>query len=162
MIDALPLTFFGQVIAAFIGTAAFAILFGVPRRYYCSCGAVGMLGWIVYLLLTRCAGISPTESTFCAAAFVCLMSKVFAVIIKCPITVFLICGIFPLVPGGGIFWTAYHIVSNHMHQALESGFLALKLVVAIVLGILIVNEIPSRWFQILNHIPVKNSEPSRH
>lgn len=31
----------GQIIAAGLGTVAFAVLFGVPRKYYAYCGLVG-------------------------------------------------------------------------------------------------------------------------
>ena len=32
-----------QIAAAFFGTGAFAVLFGVPRRYYVACGISGMM-----------------------------------------------------------------------------------------------------------------------
>jgi uncharacterized membrane protein YjjB (DUF3815 family) len=55
--------------------------------------------------------------------------------------VFLICGIFPLVPGAGIFWTSYNIVANEYSSAAETGFVALKVTVAIAFGILAVMEL---------------------
>ena len=58
----------------------------------------------------------------------------------CPVIVFLVCGIFPLVPGAGVFWTSYNIVSDQLSAALTSGFLAVKLTFAIVFGIIIFTE----------------------
>ena len=62
-------------------------------------------------------------------------------------TVFLISGIFPLVPGAGIYWTAYYIVMNDLEQAGQRGFLTLKVAVAIVLSILLVFELPQGLFR---------------
>ena len=152
MFDSLSLTFVGQTIAAFIGTAAFAILFGVPRKYYFSSGIVGMLGWILYITLTRYLGATPTEATFCATVLVTFISRAMSVTLRCPVTVFLICGIFPLVPGGGIFWTSYYIVSDQLSKALESGFSSIKIVVAIVFGILLITELPNRFFLKLGNL----------
>ena len=39
------------VAAAFVGTVAFALLFGVPKRFYPACGFIGAAGWLLYLLL---------------------------------------------------------------------------------------------------------------
>ena len=38
-----------QIIAAFIGTIAFSLLFRVPAKQCGVCGIVGAIGWIIYL-----------------------------------------------------------------------------------------------------------------
>ncbi|MBQ9639801.1 MAG: threonine/serine exporter family protein [Bacteroidales bacterium] len=133
-----------QVLAALIGTAGFAVLFGVPRRYYVDCGVCGAVGWAVYLLLTRSAHLTVVEATVVSATVVAMVSRLQAVWRKCPVTVFLICGIFPLVPGAGIFWTSYHLVAGHLVQAVSTGFLAVKITVAIALGIILAYELYGR------------------
>ena len=65
---------------------------------------------------------------------------------KCPAQVFLLCGIFPLVPGAGIFWCTYYLVSGRLAAALTSGFGAARAAVAIVLGIILAMELPQRIF----------------
>lgn len=74
---------------------------------------------------------------------VILFSRIAAVRMGCPATVFLISGIFPLVPGAGIYWTAYYFVEGQLRSALYSGFDAVKAAFAIVLGIVFVFQIPS-------------------
>jgi len=155
MLSSLPLTFVGQLIAAFIGTGGFAVLFGVPRKYYFSCAVTGTLGWLLYLILVRLAGFTPAEATFAATALVCFVARLLSVIQKCPGTIFLICGIFPLVPGGGIFWTAYYMVSEQFKLSLQSGLSAIKIVAAIVLGILIISELPNKWFTSISKLSSK-------
>ena len=130
-----------QLVAAFLGTMSFAVLFGVPRRYYIDAGICGTLGWLLYLILTRYSAFSPVETMFTSTALVTMVALSQSTARKCPITVFLICGIFPLVPGAGIFWTSYNIVSNQLSDALQTGFGALKATVAIAFGILAVMEI---------------------
>ena len=136
-----------QLIAAALGTVAFALLFGVPRKYYLHCGIVGAVGWLVYRL-TMGWGATATEATFFATVLVILLSRFFAVWERCPVTVFVICGIFPLVPGAGIYWTSYYLVTSQLSEALSSGFAAVKAVIAIVLGIVVVFELPHKCFRL--------------
>ena len=135
-----------QALAAFIGTVGFAILFGVPRKHYIPAGIVGVLGWLLYLVLFRYAGMTPAVSTLISTVFIGIMSRVFAVIEKCPAAVFLICGIFCLVPGAGIFWSTYYLVSSKLDLSSTAGFTAVKVAIAIVLGIILAMELPQRFF----------------
>ena len=59
---------------------------------------------------------------------------------------FLIAGIFPLVPGAGVYWTAYYIVTDQLRLAAETGYTAVKVAVAIVLGIVFIFELPQGLF----------------
>lgn len=128
-----------QLVAAFVGTVGFSALFGAPRRYYLYCGLAGMAGWAVYLLVA--AGHSVVGAAFFAALAVAAISHIMAKICRCPVTVFLICGIIPLVPGGGIFWTAYYIVTEQLRMAAATGFVALKVTIAIAGGIILASGI---------------------
>ena len=67
-----------------------------------------------------------------------------------PVTIFLISGIIPLVPGAGIYRAAYYTVTDQLYLAVQTGFDAVKMAVAIVLGIVFVFEIPQTVFQIGN------------
>lgn len=136
----------GQVIAAVTGTVGFSVLYSVPRAYYPYCGFIGGAGWFLYCLLVP--NCSPPEATLLAAILVVLLSRLFAVKERCPVTIFLISGMFPLVPGGGIYWTAYYIVTGEMELAAEKGFTAVKVAVAIVLAIVFVFQLPQKLFQV--------------
>ena len=95
---------FFEFLTAFAGTIAFALLFQVPKEYYVNCGFAGACGWICYKLLLSGCGLFG--STFFATVLVVFISRLSAVQRHCPVTVFLVAGIFPLVPGAGIYWTA--------------------------------------------------------
>ena len=136
-----------QSLAAFIGTSAFAILFGVPRKQYLTCGLIGSLGWAAFLVLTREAHTSAFAGITLSSIFICILSRISAVPSKCPSTVFLLCGIFPLVPGAGIFWFTYYLVSSQFRLSAMTGYAAVTAAVAIVLGIILAMEIPQRLFR---------------
>ena len=143
------MTLFLEVAAAIGGTVAFSLLFGVPTRYYPYCGLIGGAGWLVYSIFIGRGCTSPTSALF-ATIVVILLSRLFAVRERCPVTIFLISGIFPLVPGAGVYWTAYYIVTNDLARASQTGFMALKVAVAIVLGIVFVFELPQGIFRIFS------------
>ena len=138
-----------QVIVTFIATVAFAVLFNVPKKHYIFCGITGALGWLCYLLLFN---IYPSVvlSSFIAAFTLTCISRIFAVYRKTPVTIFLICGIFPLVPGAGIYYTAYNIIMGNNTLALSKGIETAKIAVAIAFGILIVFSLPYSVFKIFN------------
>ena len=138
----------GELIAAAIGTMAFALLFGVPKKYYLYCGGIGAAGWLVYKIMLTAANLSVAASVFIATVVIMLLSRYAAVSEKCPATVFLITGIFPLVPGAQIYWATYYLVTDQLNQAFDSGFLAIKIMISMVLGIVVVFEIPYKFFQI--------------
>ena len=135
-----------NIVCSFVGTIAFSILFNVPSKYYKYCGFTGTAGW---MCLYFCSDvIKGPFATFLATLLVVLCSRIFAVWRKCPITVFLISGIFPLVPGAAVYYTAYNFVMNDLSLALDSGIHALKTAFAIVLGIVFVVSIPRQWFSV--------------
>ena len=101
-----------NLICPFFGTIAFSVLFNVPKRFYLSCGITGTMGWIVYCLTVNLT--SAAIASFLGTLVVVLISRMLTVRMKCPITVFLISGIFPLVPGAGVYYTAYYLVMNQL------------------------------------------------
>ncbi len=135
-----------QSLAAFVGTSAFAILFGSPRKEYFAAGIIGAIGWAAYLILVRQGFANVFAGIILATALVCVLSRIVAVWHKCPSTVFLLCGIFPLVPGAGVFWFTYYLVSSQYQLSAFTGINAMKAAIAIVLGIVFAMELPQRLF----------------
>ena len=119
----------GQVLSAFLGVFSFAILFHAPRRSYLACAA-----WGCYLLA---APMGLFLATTLAAIVLTLLSRMLSIALKMPSTVFIVTGIFPLVPGAGIYHTAYALVSRNMEALTLRGMQTLALAGAIALGILI-------------------------
>ena len=71
-----------------------------------------------------------------------LCARFFSVYHKAPVTVFLLPGIFPLVPGAGIYYTAYYFIQGNNALALSNGISTFKVAVALAVGISLVLSIP--------------------
>lgn len=135
-----------QVLVAFGSTIAFAVIFHTPRNELLYTGLTGGAGWLVYLL-ARSSGSGVVAASFLAALALAWLSRVFSFARKAPVTVFLICGIFPLVPGAGIYYTGYSFFMGNDSGALEKGLETIKIAVAIALGIGIVQSLPPFLFR---------------
>lgn len=112
MVSAAPVWFsmLVQFVVAMIATISFGITFQVGRRHYWTCGFVGAVGWTIYIACTTLGGMTAPMATLIATLPLAALSRFFAIRHKAPITVFLLTGIFPLVPGAGIYYTAYYFL----------------------------------------------------
>jgi len=97
------------------------------------------------LIFSKYTGI--VISCFIATCVVVYLSRHLATRMSCPVTIFLLSGIFPLVPGAGIYWTAYYTIMEQYSLATAKGFETFKIGVAIVLGITFVFELPQEFFK---------------
>ena len=86
------------------------------------------------------------DLSVCGTGTCRLLSRLAAVPFRCPAQVFLLCGIFPLVPGAGIFWFTYYLTDSQFDLSMQSGWMASKVAIAIVLGIILAMELPQRLF----------------
>lgn len=134
-----------NIACPFLGTVAYAILFNVPKRFYFAGGFTGMAGWLVYQLVLGYS--SAAIASFAGTLVVVFISRMLTVKMRCPITLFLVSGIVPLVPGAGVYYTAYYLVTGQVALAGQSGLGALKVAFAIVLGIVFIVSIPREVFQ---------------
>ena len=101
-----------QFAVAAVSTVCFGVTFQVPRRHMLACGVGGGVGWLCYVLC-QAAGCSAAITTFLAALPLTLACRLFAIRFRAPVTLFLLCGIFPLVPGAGIYYTAYYFLQGY-------------------------------------------------
>ncbi|MFZ5813927.1 MAG: threonine/serine exporter family protein [Bacillota bacterium] len=83
---------------AFLTSAAIAVSFRAPRRAILWAGVGGMAGWAGYDLPLR-AGAPPALAVFLGALALGTVSELLARRLREPTTLFIIPGLFPLVPG---------------------------------------------------------------
>lgn len=143
-----------QTIIAFFATISFAILFNVPGKEYIPCGITGAAGWLCYLIVFEIYP-SPVMASLMATMVLTWMSMYLAVYRSKPASVFLICGIFPLVPGAGIYYTAYHLIMGNNDLSVNEGIKTIKIAAAIALGIMMSSLIPYSFFRQLSKITPK-------
>ncbi|REK65718.1 MAG: hypothetical protein C6P35_10155 [Cohnella sp.] len=130
------MTAFVQLLTSFVASAAFGLLFNVPRRHLAPAGAAGMIGWMIYYGLQQ-ADANPVLATWLASLAVSLASQWFARRLKAPITVYNVSGIVPLVPGGVAYAAMRNVVQNHYDLAVQQAFQAFTLSGAIAFGLVL-------------------------
>ena len=131
----------GQVFSATVGVLAFAILFHAPRRSYAACALCGGFGWAMYLLFFE-MGWGMFASSVAAVVALTLLARILSVALMMPATVFIVTGIFPIVPGAGIYYTAYSLIVSDMALFQQKGMETLVLAGAIAIGILLGMGLP--------------------
>ena len=130
-----------QFFLAGAGTLSFAILFACPRRTLPCCGLVAAVGWLIYEVAVLC-GMESFEACLLAVIPLTLLARLFAIALRAPVTIFLLSGIFPLVPGAGIYYTAYYFIQGNNVLALANGISTFKIAVALAVGIALVLGLP--------------------
>ncbi|MBQ8040143.1 MAG: threonine/serine exporter family protein [Lachnospiraceae bacterium] len=143
-----------QFIVCFFATLSFAVLFSAPKRELIFCGLTGAAGWMVYLLLID-ANAGLAVANLGASFTLTLISRIFAAMKRHPVTVYLLAGIFPLVPGAGIYYTSYYFIMHEMEQFAAKGAETLIVAGSIVFGIVFGFSLPQNIFNALPRIPQK-------
>ena len=69
--------------------------------------------------------------------------------------VYLLSGIFPLVPGAGIYYAAFYLISGNMEMFSIKGTETVETAGAIVIGIILAMGLPQAW---LNHLKKKEKK----
>ena len=145
MTPALCLEWLLQTAVAFISTIAFAIIFHTPKKQYVFGGLAGAFGWLIYIVYEHFTGDAVFASFF-AALGLTYLGRIFSFLRRAPLPVFVTSGIFPIVPGAGIYYTGFHIFMNDNAAALSMGLQTIKIAIAIALGIGIVISLPRFFF----------------
>ncbi len=136
-----------QIVVAMFATLSFAILFFAPKDQYLSCAITGAVGWITYYLLSK-QGVNIAVASLIATFTLTILSRCLSVIRKVPATIFLVTGIFPLVPGAGIYYTAYYLITKNINMASVKGVETFLVAGAIVLGIIFGFALPQGLFHL--------------
>jgi len=135
-----------HIILAFVGTMGFSILFNVPKRELLMCGIAGAAGWAVYSLILAASHDYIVAAIFFGAVTVTCISRVLSFARKMPVTVYMIPGIIPLVPGAGIYFTMFHAVMGENTYAMIRGIETLRNAGVIAVGLLVTLSLPPKWF----------------
>ena len=134
----------GQLVAQFFlagaGTLSFAVLFACPKRTLPCCALVGAVGWFIYELAVL-YGADAAAASLIAVIPLTLVSRLFAILLKTPVTVFLLTGIFPLVPGGGIYYAMEHAINGETELFLDVLLHTLGVAGSLAVGVLLVSSV---------------------
>ncbi|MEG0894077.1 MAG: threonine/serine exporter family protein [Oscillospiraceae bacterium] len=134
-----------EIIFAFIGTICFCVLFNVSRKHCVFCGLIGAFTWFIYSLTLHITNYQYL-ATFISCFALTLMARFFSVKRKAPATIFLLTGIFVLVPGAGMYYTTYNAFLNNAQEALVHFDVTIKVALLISLGIVFGYILPPKLF----------------
>lgn len=138
-------TMFYHFIGAMAGVWATAVLFHTPKRYLPVSAVAGAFAWVLNLWLTT-RGIDAIYSIMISAVFLSIICRYLAVFVEAPAMVFLMPGIFPLVPGDDIYYTSQYLVIHSWDLASAKAFETLTSAGAIAFGIMLGFLIPQFLF----------------
>ena len=129
-----------EVLAAFISSFAFGIVFNIKGKNLFFAALCGALGWFVYKFSLKLE-YTDTTSLFLASLALSIYSEIFARILKTPVTTFVIAALIPLVPGGGMYYTMVEAITGDVMKSLEIGIKTIASAGTLALGIILVSTI---------------------
>lgn len=122
-----------KLIASFVGSAAFAVVFKVNRRHVVFGAINGFLTYFVYYTV-----VYFIESAFAAALVSTAVAALFAEIMarkrRAPASVFLIPGVIPTVPGSNLYFFMRYILESNLPEAFSQLGIALGVALGIACG----------------------------
>ena len=124
-----------KLIGVLIAIVAFSLLIEVPKRYLLLAGTVGAVGGLIFLICHDLLTMGNVAASFWSALVIAFLSHTFARKFKAPVTLFLIAGILPTVPGAGMYRIVYSMTmeegsmtSRYLIETLEiAGVIALAI-----------------------------------
>lgn len=126
---------------AFIATAAFGILFQAERKTLPISGVIGAVGWVVYIYIRKDLEYDSFYAMFFATVALSLLSELAARIFKQPVTVFVIPGIIPIVPGLGMYRGMAAIIENNYDTGVNILITTAMDASAIALGMMLMTSV---------------------
>ncbi len=120
----------------FLGTVSFGIIFNIRGKNLMFASLGGLLSWIV-CQTAKGYEVEEVQSYFLAAVVIAFYSEFMAIYRKAPVTVFIVLGMIPLVPGGSIFYTMHELIMGNYTQFVQIGVTTFSIAGVIALGILI-------------------------
>ena len=105
-----------EVAGVFLAVLSFSVLIETPKKYLLRSGFVGAMAGLAYLICIQ-MGYGAVGASFVSALLAAFMAHVFARIFKTPVTLFLVAGILPTVPGNGMYQTVHFLLENNEKMA---------------------------------------------
>lgn len=125
-----------QCFWAFTGSLAFGVIFNIRGKNSIYAALGGLSAWGVYLF-TRNFTQNMIIQFFVAAVAISVYAECMAIWRRTPVTVFLVSGMVPLVPGGTIFYTMQKLIMGEHAESYQLGISTMAIAGSIAIGILI-------------------------
>lgn len=124
-----------KLIAAAVGTLAFAVVFKANVRHLPAITVGGTIASGIFVLLDI-IGTNLFVSNFLAVAALAILSEIFARIFRAPTAIFLLPGTIILFPGGALYYAMSGLILKDIESAAENGKAALLIGLGIAGGMI--------------------------
>lgn len=122
------------------GVVAFGIVFNIRNKKLFFSAIGGAISWLAYLL-TCDLFATDIFGYFFAAVVMSIYAEVFARVHKTPVTIYLVAGLIPLVPGSGIYRTMEYCVIGENQLFWETGLYTLEIASVIGFAMICVSSV---------------------
>ena len=129
-----------QGAAAFLAVLGFSVILDVPGRFLLCAAACGGASWLAYFLSLE-KSPSLIAAAFLSSLTAGVLSHLFARWQKAPVTVFLVAGILPAVPGASIYRSVYNVIQGEADLANLYLMQTVQIAGAMALAIFIVDSL---------------------
>ncbi|MGL4742437.1 MAG: threonine/serine exporter family protein [Sarcina sp.] len=129
-----------QIIACGVGALGYALVYNVKRDKLVVVTIGGLLTITAYIIVNNIFNNILLATTI-SSALITFYSEILARNLKSPATVFLLPGIIPLVPGGGLFYTMTGLLTGNMEQFNSYGISTFETAAGIAIGVILASLI---------------------
>lgn len=131
------MTEFLQIIAAFLGSLGFGILYNIRGKKLILAGFGGLIGWAFFLALGLL--IDTELIRFCIVSMIIsIYAEILARVLKTPTTTFITTSLIPLVPGRALYYTMSSVFGGDINTFFGNVMYTLSVAFAIAIGVVIV------------------------
>ena len=125
------------VIYAFFSSLPYAFLFNIHGFNSVVAGLGGAFGWLAYLV-SGWWFPSPIIQSLFAGIAIAAFAEVMSRVRRCPVTGFMLTAFFPVVPGGGIYYTMKYCIDGNKEMFYNKFLETLGIAGALAVGVLVV------------------------
>ena len=144
-----------QILAGFVGSIGFAILFNIRGKKLFVTAIGGLLSWLLFIVLSKCITNEPIIY-FIIAGVVSICAEVMARVLKTPTATFITTSLIPLIPGGSLYYTMAYAFEQNADMFLQKAMYTLQLASALALGIIASTTLTRIIFQVVKRKNRKN------
>ncbi|MBQ7889826.1 MAG: threonine/serine exporter family protein [Erysipelotrichaceae bacterium] len=129
-----------RVLGSFLATYGFGVMFNIRGQKLVAAAFGGALGYVIYDLCLL-SGLGDPLSLFIASAGFTVYAEILARKMHSPVTLFIVCALIILVPGGGMYRTMLAIIQNRLNDATSIGLSTLASAGSLALGTIFVSSL---------------------
>ncbi len=127
-----------EVLAGFVGSFGFALLFNIRGKKLLVSSIGGIISWTLFLLLRRFIE-NEALCYLIVSISLSIYAEIMARVMKSPTTTFITVSLVPLIPGGSLYYTMAYAFEGNAESFITKGVHTLMLASALALGIIVVS-----------------------